>query len=107
MTQEQTPAAQEASAAQETPVAKEAPKIEFPCAYPIKVMGQHDAGFADCIFEVIHRHASGFDKDAIIFRESSGGRYLSLTITITATGKDQLTALFEDLKATGRVALVL
>ncbi len=92
MTQESTPAK---------------PQIEFPCAYPIKVMGQHDAGFADCILEVIHRHAPGFDQEAIVYRESSGGRYLSVTVTITATGQDQLKALFEDLKATGRVALVL
>lgn len=83
------------------------PKIEFPCAYPIKVMGQYDADFAACIFAVIDRHAPDFDRETVVYRESSGGRYLSLTITITATGTGQLTALFEDLKATGRVALVL
>lgn len=87
--------------------AQEKPKIEFPCAYPIKVMGQHEDGFAECILEVVSRHAPGFDRETIVFRESSGGRYLSLTITITATGTTQLQALFEDLKATGRVALVL
>ena len=92
MTQEQTPPA---------------PKIEFPCAYPVKVMGQHEEGFAECIIEVIGRHAPGFDQETIVYRESSGGRYLSVTVTITATGQEQLKALFEDLKATGRVALVL
>ncbi len=87
--------------------AAEKPKIAFPCAYPVKVMGQHEAGFADCILEVFHRHAPGFDQDTIVYRESSGGRYLSVTVTITATGTEQLKSLFEDLKATGRVALVL
>jgi putative lipoic acid-binding regulatory protein len=86
---------------------QEKPQIEFPCAYPIKVMGLHEDGFRDCIFDVIHRHAPGFDQETIVYRESSGGRYISVTITITATGLDQLKALFEDLKATGRVAMVL
>jgi uncharacterized protein len=86
---------------------RDKPQIEFPCAYPIKVLGQHDEGFAACIFEVVQRHAPGFDQQTCVFRESSGGRFLSVTITITATGTEQLSALFEDLKATGRVALVL
>lgn len=86
---------------------QEPPRIEFPCAYPVKVMGLQDAGFTACVLEVFGRHAPGFDQEAIVLRESSGGRYLSLTITITATGLEQLQALFADLKATGRVAMVL
>lgn len=85
----------------------ERPKIEFPCAYPIKVMGLHEEGFAACVIDVVERHDPGFSRETILYRESSGGRYLSVNITITATGTEQLQALFEDLKATGRVAMVL
>ena len=86
---------------------QEPPRIEFPCAYPVKVMGAQTEGFAACVLDDFERHAPGFDQETIVYRESSGGRYLSLTITITATGLEQLQALFADLKATGRVALVL
>lgn len=83
------------------------PRIEFPCDYPIKVMGLHESDFAACVIEVVERHAPGFSREKIILRESSGGRYLSVHIVITATGTEQLQALFHDLKATGRVAVVL
>jgi putative lipoic acid-binding regulatory protein len=85
----------------------DAPRIEFPCQYPIKIMGRHEDGFTACIVDVIERHDPGFSRETIVWRESSGGRYLSVTVTITATGTDQLKSLFEDLKATGRVAMVL
>jgi uncharacterized protein len=83
------------------------PRIEFPCAYPIKVMGEQAGDFTECIIDVILRHDPGFSQESITVRESRGGRYVSITLTITATGPDQLQALHEDLKATGRVAMVL
>jgi len=83
------------------------PRIEFPCTYPIKVMGEQAADFTECIIEVVLRHDPGFSHESITIRESRGGRYISLSLTITATGLDQLQSLHEDLKATGRVAMVL
>ena len=89
------------------PMQEDKPKIEFPCPYPIKVLGQQAEDFAVCMFEIIQRHDPGVSQETITYRESSGGRYISLTVTITATGPEQLKALFEDLKASGRVHLVL
>jgi putative lipoic acid-binding regulatory protein len=83
------------------------PKIEFPCAYPVKVLGLHAEDFAVCMVEILQRHDPGLIQEKISYRESRGGRYLSLTATITATGPEQLQALFDELKASGRVALVL
>jgi putative lipoic acid-binding regulatory protein len=85
----------------------ESPKIEFPCAYPIKVVGEHNEDFCECIVAVVQRHDPQLDKSTVKIRESSKGRFASVNITITATGHDQLRALFADLKATGRVSMVL
>lgn len=85
----------------------DAPKIEFPCDYPIKVMGRSSETFQSFILEVFERHAPGFDQQAIEARVSRNGTFTSLTITITATGPDQLHALHQDLLATGRVTMVL
>lgn len=86
---------------------QEPPKIEFPCDYPIKVLGVSSDAFESIIIEVFERHAPGFDQQTITVKGSSKGTFTSLTITITATGKDQLQALHEDLMSTGHVKMVI
>jgi len=85
----------------------DAPKIEFPCDYPIKVLGRAVAEFEQVVLEVVERHAPGFDPDAIAVKGSSKGTFTSITIIITATGADQLKALHEDLMGTGLVQMVI
>lgn len=83
------------------------PKIEFPCDYPIKVLGRHSEQFQRVIIEVFEQHAPGFDTETIAVKSSSKGTFTSLTITITATGTEQLEALHRDLLATGHVKMVI
>ena len=85
----------------------QAPVIEFPCDYPIKVFGASGADFRELVLEVFHRHAELAEGDNVREKQSRNGRYTSFTITIVATGEPQLQAIFEDLKATGRVEMVL
>lgn len=85
-----------------------APKIEFPCErYPIKVIGEAGEGFREAVIEVMQRHAPGFDETTLVMRDSRNGRYLSIQVLITATGVEQLQAIHVDLRATGRVHMVL
>ena len=84
------------------------PKIEFPCErYPIKVIGDSGDGFADLVIEIIQRHAPGLDTTSLTVRDSRNGRFLSVQVLITATCVEQLQAIHLDLKATGRVHMVL
>jgi len=83
------------------------PKIEFPCAYPIKVLGREHDEFRPAVLAVFELHAPGFDRETIVARGSSKGTFISLTITIIATGPEQLQALHEDLMATGHVTMVI
>ncbi len=85
----------------------EIPKIEFPCAYPIKVLGRSSVDFEGIVLAVVARHAPGFDQQTIEVRSSREGTFTSLTITITATGPQQLEALHQDLRATGHVKMVI
>lgn len=85
----------------------EAPKIEFPCEYPIKVLGTSSDAFQSIVLAVFERHAPGFDQQTIATRGSRKGTFTSLTITITATGKEQLQELHQDLMATGHVKMVI
>lgn len=85
-----------------------APKIEFPCErYPVKVIGDAGEGFTELVVEVIQRHAPDFDSTSLVVRDSRNGRFLTVQVLITATGEEQLQALHLDLRATGRVHMVL
>ncbi|WP_263146677.1 DUF493 domain-containing protein [Pseudomonas sp. RIT-PI-AD] len=86
----------------------QSPKIEFPAErYPIKVIGDAGEGFADLVIEVIQRHAPDLDVATLTVRDSRNGRFLSVHLLITATGVEQLQAIHSDLRATGRVHMVL
>lgn len=85
----------------------EAPKIEFPCDYPIKILGRQVAEFETVVLEVVKKHAPQHDSSSIALKESSKGTFVSLSLMITATGKDQLEAMHRDLLATGLVQMVI
>lgn len=86
---------------------RDAARIEFPCRYPVKVMGVAGAGLETDVVPVCQRHAPEVDAEQMTVRESRQGNYLSVTVVIRATGEDQLRALFEDLKAMSSVKMVL
>lgn len=86
----------------------QAPKIEFPCErYPIKVIGTSGDDFSELVIAVIQRHAPDLDASTLVVRDSRNGNFLSVQVLITATGVEQLQAIHADLRATGRVHMVL
>lgn len=86
---------------------KELPRIEFPCDYPVKVMGFASAAFQTEVMEVIHRHANQVPDHRITERVSAKGNYLSITVIIEATGEDQLKSIFQELMRQENVKMVL
>jgi|TARA_R110000822_G_scaffold59736_37_gene149291 putative lipoic acid-binding regulatory protein len=85
----------------------ETPKIEFPCDYPVKVLGKAGSELHALVVEVMECHAPGFDQARITVRDSRNGTFQAITVTITATGESQLQALFDDLKVSPLVQMVL
>lgn len=81
--------------------------IEYPSAFPIKVMGANVDGFADAIAALALEHDPGFDVATMEMRPSKGGNYLGLTITITATSREQLDAIYRALTSHAMVKVVL
>lgn len=81
--------------------------LEFPCDYPIKVMGPAAPDFRDFVVETVTRHAADLDEDRVRTNASRGGRFLSVTVVIRATGEDQLQAITRDLQSSGRVKMIL
>ena len=81
--------------------------IEYPCAFPIKVMGPRVEGFADAMVAVALHFDPGFDVASVERRHSNGGRYESLTLTVNATSREQLDDLYRARTAHPMVRIVL
>jgi uncharacterized protein len=81
--------------------------LEFPCRFPIKVMGEAHAEFFQAIEACIARHVPDSDSVDVVHRESSAGNYVGVTITLTATSQAQLDGLYEALGGCARVRMVL
>ncbi len=81
--------------------------LEFPCDFPLKIMGERRDEFVQTMVAVVQRHATDFAAETVEMRASRGGRYLAVTCTIRATSKAQLDALYRELSAHPWVKVVL
>ena len=81
--------------------------IEYPSAFPIKVMGAQADGFVDAIVAIARQFDPAFDSATVETRPSSGGKYLGITITVTATSREQLDELYRTLSTHPMVKVVL
>ncbi|MDA8446215.1 YbeD family protein [Paracidovorax valerianellae] len=81
--------------------------IEYPSSFPIKVMGQKVDGFVHAITELARQFDPTFDASTVELRDSRAGNYLGVTITITATSREQLDDLYRALSSHPMVKVVL
>ena len=81
--------------------------IEYPSAFPIKVVGAQAEGFEAAVVAVAMRFDPGFDPATVERRPSKAGNYLGLTITVTATSREQLDELYRTLSTHPMVKVVL
>ena len=81
--------------------------IEYPCDFPIKILGHTRAGFAQAMLEVVRRHAPDFDGASMEMKSSRRGKYLSITCVIRATSREQLDGLYRELCDHPMVVMVL
>ena len=81
--------------------------IPYPSPFPIKVMGAQAEGFEAAVVAVARRFDPAFDAATIERRPSRGGKYLGLTITVTATSRAQLDEIYRTLSTHPLVKVVL
>ena len=81
--------------------------IVYPSKFPIKVMGTRVEGFVPAVTAIARQFDAEFDATSVELRQSKGGKYLGVTITITATSREQLDALYRTLSAHPMVKVVL
>lgn len=81
--------------------------IEYPSDFPIKIMGLMQDAFAQTMLEVVQLHDPSFHAGKMEMRPSSKGTYLSLTVTVRATSREQLDNLYRALSSHPMVKVVL
>ncbi|AVP56438.1 YbeD family protein [Pulveribacter suum] len=90
-----------------TPDARKDSLIEYPSRFPIKVMGAKEPGFVQAIVALARQHDPQFDEATVELRDSRAGNYQGVTITVTATSREQLDALYRALTGHPLVKVVL
>ncbi|MBT8096305.1 MAG: DUF493 domain-containing protein [Woeseia sp.] len=81
--------------------------LEFPCDFPIKMMGKDHPAFHDAARAIIEEHAGPIDENLMRAASSRNGRFISLTITIRAHSQQQLDAIYVDLSAHDEILVAL
>ena len=78
------------------PIARET-LLEFPCVFPLKVIGKNVVEFEDEVFTIVQKHVPDVERQYIRRRPSAGNKYLALTVTFVADSQVQLDELYLEL----------
>jgi len=81
--------------------------FEFPCQFPLKVMGRNEATFEQYVTEIVRTHAGSPALGTVSSRPSRNGRYLAVTVVFTATSRAQLDDIYRALSASEQVLFLL
>ena len=83
------------------------PELNFPCEYPVKVIGKDENQFMDFVIGIISRHVPDLPVESFTARPSSGGKYLSVSVTFIAESRTQIDGLYRELGSHKRVLVAL
>jgi len=81
--------------------------FEFPCEFPIKVMGKSTNTFRSLVEDIVRKHVDELNDEQITTRASGKGNFVSITVTITAISKKQLDTIYLELNASEHVDMTL
>jgi len=81
--------------------------FDFPCRFPIKAMGRDEDDFETTVVGIVRRHVPDLGEGAVTTQPSRNGRFVSVTVTFTATSRDQLDAIYADLTAHNQILMAL
>jgi hypothetical protein len=70
--------------------------LEFPCEFPIKLMGRDTPSFRNTVRSLVEKHTGRLSDDAIQSSLSRNGRFISVTITVNAQSRQQLDDIYRD-----------
>jgi len=81
--------------------------IDFPCTFPIKVIGKTEENFEGFVIELVRQHVPDLCESHVKVRESRGGKWVAVTLVVQAESQEQLDDIYRDLSAHERVSWAL
>ena len=81
--------------------------IEFPCEFPIKIMGKDTPKFRSTMHKILEKHVGPINEESIKISLSSNANFVSITITITANSQQQLDKIYYDVTSHDDVLIAL
>ena len=81
--------------------------LQFPCQFPIKVMGKNSSSFIDDIQAILSAHFPEIQPNSIQKKESKEGKYISISVTVEAQEKEQLDKLYLEITGHSEVVMAL
>ena len=68
--------------------------IEFPCDFDIKAMGETSLDFDATVVKIVGEHVEIIREGAVTKKQSSGGKFTSITVTVYVTSKLQVDTIY-------------
>ncbi|MFT4058269.1 MAG: DUF493 domain-containing protein [Legionella sp.] len=81
--------------------------IEFPCHFPIKIMGPNTAAFLQEIKEITLKHFPKIEQENITHKKSKGNNYLAITVTVYAENQNMLDNFYREVSKHSEIKMVL
>lgn len=81
--------------------------IEFPCNFPIKIIGVNTSEFLNEITSIIFNHFPDLDSSALTHKSSQQSNYLAITVTVIAKNQSMLDAFYIEINQHPDVKMVL
>jgi len=81
--------------------------LEFPCDFPIKMMGHNTTEFRQLARELVENHAGPVTNESVQTSLSRNDRFVSVTVTISATSQQQLDDIYRDASSHADVLMAL
>ena len=88
-------------------MSEEGQLLEFPCDFPIKIMGRDTAEFHVIARALVEKHTGPLPDKSIRRSLSSKGRFVSITITVNAQSQEQLDAIYREVSGHDDVLVAL
>lgn len=81
--------------------------LEFPCHFPIKIMGTNSPNFLDEIRRITLQHFPAIEDEKITHKLSKGNNFLAITVTVYAENQEELDAFYQDVTKHPDIKMVL
>ena len=81
--------------------------LEFPCDFPIKVMGKDSPEFRAMALALIESHTGPLESERIKTALSRNGRFVSITVTVNAQSQEQLDDIYRDVSGHPAILMAL